>query len=156
MSWSEARDQGLKRYFTGVPCKYGHVTERFVSNHSCIKCLRHSISGRPARRRAEHKCRMTTILGREKMRRARIKRLANEAGAQGFYTAQDINNLMIQQNGRCIGPSCDADFATVKRSVDHKTPLSRGGSNWPINLQLLCISCNCSKKDKTDEEWRAK
>lgn len=28
----------LTRYFTGKPCKYGHVAERTVSNGACTKC----------------------------------------------------------------------------------------------------------------------
>jgi len=35
---SEAIALGLKRYFTGEPCKYGHVAERKVSNRDCLKC----------------------------------------------------------------------------------------------------------------------
>lgn len=31
---------GLKRYFTGEPCKYGHVDERLVSNWQCNTCLK--------------------------------------------------------------------------------------------------------------------
>lgn len=27
-----------KRYFNGVPCKHGHVAERFVSNRGCVAC----------------------------------------------------------------------------------------------------------------------
>lgn len=37
---SEARAQGLTRYFTGKPCKYGHVCERRVSDRVCIECER--------------------------------------------------------------------------------------------------------------------
>jgi len=29
---------GLKRYFTGVPCKRSHLGERYVKGGSCIKC----------------------------------------------------------------------------------------------------------------------
>jgi 5-methylcytosine-specific restriction endonuclease McrA len=29
---------GLKRYFTGKPCKHGHVSERFTSTGACIEC----------------------------------------------------------------------------------------------------------------------
>jgi len=36
----EARAAGLKRYYTGKPCKRGHVAERLVSNWSCLDCLR--------------------------------------------------------------------------------------------------------------------
>jgi len=34
----EAKEKGLKRFFTGEPCKYGHISERLVSKHTCIEC----------------------------------------------------------------------------------------------------------------------
>jgi hypothetical protein len=34
-----AFEAGLKRYFTGKPCKHGHVAERMVSNGCCVECL---------------------------------------------------------------------------------------------------------------------
>lgn len=34
----DARAAGLKRYFTGKPCKRGHISERQVSNLTCMKC----------------------------------------------------------------------------------------------------------------------
>jgi hypothetical protein len=39
ISRDEAIRLGLKRYFTGTPCKYGHVDERMVSNWRCRTCL---------------------------------------------------------------------------------------------------------------------
>lgn len=33
-----ARALGLKRYFTGKPCKHGHIAERQVANGSCLEC----------------------------------------------------------------------------------------------------------------------
>ena len=35
---SEAKSNGLVRYFTGNPCKHGHIAERQTSNGGCIKC----------------------------------------------------------------------------------------------------------------------
>lgn len=29
---------GLKRYYTGKPCKHGHIDERFVSSRKCLTC----------------------------------------------------------------------------------------------------------------------
>ena len=36
----EARALGLKRFFTGEPCKRGHVAERGVSSQNCMECMR--------------------------------------------------------------------------------------------------------------------
>ena len=38
ISKKDAKTQGLKRYFTGKPCKYGHVAERYVGSGKCIEC----------------------------------------------------------------------------------------------------------------------
>ena len=35
----EARALGLKRYFTGKPCKHGHVAERYAGG-PCVECIR--------------------------------------------------------------------------------------------------------------------
>jgi hypothetical protein len=35
----DAREQGLTRYFTGKPCKRGHLSERMTSNGSCWECV---------------------------------------------------------------------------------------------------------------------
>jgi hypothetical protein len=43
---------GLKRYFTGEPCKYGHIDERMVSNWRCNTCLKkHRLAYLSERRR---------------------------------------------------------------------------------------------------------
>jgi hypothetical protein len=38
ISRQEAIALGLKRYFTGKPCKYGHIAERWVLNWTCLLC----------------------------------------------------------------------------------------------------------------------
>ena len=40
ISRAEAKAKGLKRYFTGKPCKHGHVAERQLFNATCVKCQR--------------------------------------------------------------------------------------------------------------------
>lgn len=40
MTRAEAIALGLKRYFTGKPCKRGHVTERMVSSRGCADCIK--------------------------------------------------------------------------------------------------------------------
>lgn len=35
----EARDEGLKCYFTGEPCDKGHVAERLTMSSACLECV---------------------------------------------------------------------------------------------------------------------
>jgi hypothetical protein len=35
-----ARELGLRRYFTGVPCRHGHLCERLISSYICVECNR--------------------------------------------------------------------------------------------------------------------
>ena len=44
----EAKALGLQRFFTGEPCKHGHVAERDVNSRECMECSRE----RTRRRRA--------------------------------------------------------------------------------------------------------
>jgi hypothetical protein len=39
ISRADARAKGLKRYFTGKPCKRGHVVKRRVDTGDCVECL---------------------------------------------------------------------------------------------------------------------
>lgn len=38
ISRQAAKLERLARYFTGKPCAKGHITQRLVSNFSCVKC----------------------------------------------------------------------------------------------------------------------
>ena len=44
ISRKEAIEKNVKRYFTGIPCKYGHITERVVANRSCLICYNKIVS----------------------------------------------------------------------------------------------------------------
>jgi len=43
----DARVQGLKRFFTGQPCRHGHIAERLVSDGKCMECAREQQRTRP-------------------------------------------------------------------------------------------------------------
>lgn len=40
LSRAQARASGAVRYFTGLPCKKGHIAERQTSNGTCVLCAR--------------------------------------------------------------------------------------------------------------------
>jgi len=47
-------------------------------------------------------------------------------------------------------------FARASTTVDHMMPKSRGGSDKPNNLMILCNDCNNHKKDKAFSYWAGK
>jgi 5-methylcytosine-specific restriction endonuclease McrA len=85
-------------------------------------------------------------------RLARAKRRARENEASGSFTKGDILNLFKMQKGKCAYFKTCGQKLGDKYHIDHIVPLTKGGSNWPRNLQLTCIRCNCSKgwKDPID------
>lgn len=210
---AEAIALGLKRYFTGRPCRRGHTFERYANSGACVECQRvvgHALYARdrekraakhaawqkenaeaiaerykryyeankearsasykayrqanPEKEAARHKryqnenrevCRergrQYRLNNPDVMRAKWAKRRSIEAGAEGKFTAADIERIAELQRGRCANCRCKL----VKFHIDHIEPLSRGGSNWPSNLQLLCPPCNLRKHAKAPERWAA-
>ncbi|MCK4368638.1 MAG: HNH endonuclease [Dehalococcoidales bacterium] len=62
--------------------------------------------------------------------------------------------LFDSQKGRCM--YCGRKLGLAYLHVDHKTPISRDGSNKIRNLQLICGPCNTRKGSMTDGEFRRK
>lgn len=88
---------------------------------------------------------------RPDLRRAtKHRRRALMANAEGSHTPKDIRRLYIEQKGLCA--YCSKRLRG-QYDVEHVLPLSRGGSNYPSNLALVCDPCNTSKGNKTLREW---
>lgn len=131
---SEAKNLKLLRYFTGEPCLHGHIAERLLYHKGkcadCVKIRRKKqIRERPEIKRAQRK--------RHKLKRR---------GVIGSHTAQEIIDMLKKQKRRCA--ICSVPFSEIGYHVDHIHPLSRGGSNFIRNIQLLCPPCNIKKSDK--------
>lgn len=148
-SKAEARSAGLTRYFTGKPCKHGHISEREVASGNCTECLRLKQAAlRKAsperskevqrRYREKNKKRLLELkrawqaANPEKVEAARRKfRLKRFGGIEVF------DALFQKQDGKCAICSTGKGALTGQRrlAVDHchTTNVVRG---------LLCGSCN--------------
>lgn len=73
--------------------------------------------------------------------RARMK------GNGGSYTAGQWEALKAHYGYRCL--CCGRIEPEIMLTVDHVVPIALGGSNDITNIQPLCLSCNCSKQDRT-------
>lgn len=71
-------------------------------------------------------------------------------GAPGEFDAGDIARIRLLQRDKC---AVCAKRLNGRGHIDHIIPISRGGSNEPRNLQLTCVSCNCSKRDMDHIEF---
>lgn len=61
-----------------------------------------------------------------------------------------VNQLYAAQGAKC--PGCFETFKRRNLTIDHIIPRSKGGSNKPENLQLLCQACNLTKNNGTMED----
>ena len=60
-----------------------------------------------------------------------------------------LPTLLARDRGKCA--NCGKNFIELhsELQIDHIVPLSRGGCNDIVNLQLLCNNCNLSKLART-------
>lgn len=79
-------------------------------------------------------------------KKASSKRRALFFAAEGSFVPGDIHELFKMQRGKCA--NCGITLTKQNYEIDHIMPLSKGGSNWPANLQLLCRKCNRRKHAK--------
>ena len=56
--------------------------------------------------------------------------------------------------GRCAYCPCELKFEEAQ--MEHRIPISRGGSNWPANIVPACADCNLRKGTKTSAEFGAR
>lgn len=168
---AEAKALGLKRYFTGEPCIYGHIEERHVCDFQCLECGR--IKARGFRKKHSTRYRLYTkrwirdnpdkisvIRTRamlkwrtnnpNKVQAERSARRARKLGAEGSHSEEDIRQLRSKQKA-CAG--CGVSLYFVHGTIDHIKALVNGGTDNPDNLQLLCQPCNDSKHVKDMSDW---
>jgi 5-methylcytosine-specific restriction endonuclease McrA len=89
----------------------------------------------------------------EKNRAKSHIRRARVLNAGGSHTAHDVELQFKMQNGICWW--CDKPVGDDYH-VDHRIPLTRGGSNAAENICISCPTCNLSKKNKLPQEWNGR
>jgi hypothetical protein len=127
-----AQKLGLKRYFTGQPCKNGHTSQRYVNCYSCCQCTTNS-------RRKWHKA--SYFKERErKLRKAALNSLGNECTICHFSNIAALQIDHINGNGKQL---------RKKTTTYHMyQEILKGTSK---KYQLLCANCNWIKRHSNNE-----
>lgn len=81
---------------------------------------------------------------------SRISR-AKRTGQPCYLKIEDWKTLLARFRFRCV--YCGTAITKKNRSLDHKIPLVRGGTNELSNLVPSCLRCNQQKHDMTSEEF---
>lgn len=81
------------------------------------------------------------------------RRRARKRAAPGSFTADEWLAIKRDYAFKCVG--CGRPETLIEPlTVDHKVPLSRGGTNYADNIQPMCLQCNSSKGNR--DGWKAR
>jgi 5-methylcytosine-specific restriction endonuclease McrA len=67
-----------------------------------------------------------------------------QSGPKREVIPDDVKLLVWSRDGG----ACTRCGAKQQLHFDHVIPVAKGGSNVPVNIQLLCQPCNLRKSDK--------
>ena len=136
---------GSRKRSDGTPYKVVH-------SH-CRECNR---AWHEARRRKLGQKPKSVANEESKRRRAEYKywhnRISthNRRAAGKMPTKWEIGKMLCSQDARCT--YC-GELLPIQYHIDHKLPVSRGGTNAEENLHLTCPKCNLRKGTMTHEEF---
>lgn len=167
--------KGEKTYFTGVPCKRGHIAPRRVDSYACTECTRERSTAwaqtNPEATRAAHRKyhgsnrQKRTAARAEYYQLNRAKLLAssrewtknnrervryfvrNRRARTAGKLSPDIESTLFKKQRGCCAV-CRSALKATHTHLDHIAPLARGGPNIDGNVQLLCKRCNQRKHAK--------
>ena len=146
----QAIEQKLTRYFTGKPCKHGHISEKLLSNRTCIECQikrkadwgnKPHVKKQALNRLANWDTPEKHLARTRKRQAAKLQRVPKWLTAdqikvmQAFY---QIAGMLTRVNGE-------------PWHVDHIIPLqgkSVSGLHVPSNLRVIPGSENVKKSNK--------
>ena len=83
--------------------------------------------------------------------KARVKKSKSYRIVQTWAGSEQLSALLIKQDWKC--GYCGVHMSAP--TVDHKIPVSRGGTDAKENLIAACQPCNSRKGNKTDKEYEA-
>ena len=163
ISKQEAQEQGLIFYFTGKPCKHGHISERLVKGGSCRVCK--NLTGEKHRKenREEYNqyCRdkKRETYSSEKRREQYIRNIFKEkfyaaksrAKDKGLAFTITIDDVIIPDRCPVFGVEFDYSDRLLTPSLDR---IVNEKGYVKGNVQVISMKANMLKNNSTIEELK--
>jgi hypothetical protein len=159
VSRKEAQARGLARYLTGIPCKHGHVAERFIYG-GCCECARicRTTPKEKERQKKSHRRWVTVNKERDRLnqrawdRRNHAKvntktarRKAKKIQATPFWADLEAISSFYAEADRLTRET------GIPHHVDHIVPLRHHlvtGLHVPANLRVITAAENLAKGNR--------
>jgi HNH endonuclease. len=152
MTRVEAVNQGYKHYFTGIPCRNGHISKRLVLDGDCLECYRKRHIKHQKAFRNNNPDHVRSIVRKSNNKAYKLD--------SGKYKAKVAKRKALKLRATPIWANLK-DIENFYRKcpigyqVDHIIPLQGDnvcGFHVLNNLQYLTASENASKKNNWNPE----
>lgn len=161
----DAKLKGEKFYFTGKPCKHGHVAHRFTSSKVCTECHKERCKERSSSDAAKQYWSDYKKANKESVGEYKKQWLEKNKAKTRMYSATRRSAKLQRtpewlNDGEKFEIECVYRYASCLRNVgldyevDHITPLQGdrvSGLHVPWNLRVISMQMNRSKGNKHHE-----
>jgi hypothetical protein len=161
VSRQEAREAGLKRYFTGAPCREGHVSPRYTKSNGCVIC---SAAAALAWQKMMYCERADELRQRHRDKKLRhpvaymFRGVRSRAAKRGIQFTLAMSDVVIPDTCPCCATKMEMRSGpAVNGPLPNSPSLDRLDATQgyvPGNVAVICWRCNNLKRDATADELR--
>lgn len=130
VSRETAKYYSLTRFFTGVPCKHGHLSQRMTSNKACITCLRLCRSATPEKRAKENRRRNKVKKSTPEKRAIRNRKERLRESQRIPRILRNRLNLAIRRGGSRAGSAVSDLGCTIGELKIYLASKFTEGMSW--------------------------
>ena len=155
ITYKEAKEQGLKHYFTGKPCVHGHLAKKSTVNGTCLVCEkeRANIRRKTNPNNVKKALKKWKQKNPNKVNAETAKRRASKLQRTPAWA--DLENIRSYYK---LAKYFEYTTLGIKYHVDHIVPLQGEnvcGLHVEDNLQVLRFDHNCSKNNQWNWETQS-